>query len=113
MTGFIVSVFPFRNRVSSKEAFEGLELGERKLSRPALRGPGGRKVAWLLGNQRPKNGIGRSRRNQKSPAVVFLVYAYSAMLKWATRQQAYSFARHIWPSISETNVMGSTAPPLR
>src|SRR5262250_1161360 len=51
MTGFIVSVFPFRNRVSSKEAFEGLELGERKLSRPVLRGPGGRKVAWLLGNQ--------------------------------------------------------------
>src|ERR1700752_3172978 len=50
MTGFIVSVFPFRNRVSSKEAFEGLELGERKLSRPVLRGPGGRKVAWLLGN---------------------------------------------------------------
>jgi hypothetical protein len=39
MTGFIVSVFPFRNRVSSKEAFEGLELGERKLSRPVLRGP--------------------------------------------------------------------------
>ena len=26
MTGFIVSVFPFRNRVSSQEAFEGLEL---------------------------------------------------------------------------------------
>ena len=50
MTGFIVSVFPSRNRVSSKEAFEGLELGERKLSRPVLRGPGGRKVAWLLGN---------------------------------------------------------------
>jgi hypothetical protein len=50
MTGFIVSVFPFRNRVSSKEAFEGLELGEGKLSRPVLRGPGGRKAAWLLGN---------------------------------------------------------------
>jgi hypothetical protein len=49
MTGFIVSVFPFRNRVSSKEAFEGLELGEGKLSRPVLRGPGGRKTAWLLG----------------------------------------------------------------
>jgi len=49
MTGFIVSVFPFRNRVSSKEAFEGLELGEGKLSRPVLRGPGGCKVAWLLG----------------------------------------------------------------
>jgi hypothetical protein len=50
MTGFIVNVFPFRNRVSSKEAFEGLELGEGKLSRPVLRGPGGRKAAWLLGN---------------------------------------------------------------
>src|SRR5260370_38419658 len=50
MTGFIVSVFPFRNRVSSKEAFEELELGEGKPSRPVLRGPGGRKAAWLLGN---------------------------------------------------------------
>jgi hypothetical protein len=50
MTGFIVSVFLFRNRVSSQEAFEGLELGEGKLSRPILRGPGGRKAAWLLGN---------------------------------------------------------------
>jgi len=49
MTGFIVSVFPFRNRVSSKEAFEGLELGDGKPSRPVLRGPGGRKAAWLLG----------------------------------------------------------------
>ena len=48
MTGFIVSVFPFRNRVSPKEAFEGLELGEGKLSRPVLRGTGGRKAAWLL-----------------------------------------------------------------
>ena len=52
MTGFIVSVFPFRNRVSSKEAFEGLELGEGKPSRPVLRGPGGRKAAWLLGSYR-------------------------------------------------------------
>jgi hypothetical protein len=50
MTGFIVNVLPFRNRVSSKEAFEGLELGEGKPSRPVLRGPGGRKAAWLLGN---------------------------------------------------------------
>jgi len=53
MTGFIVSVFPFRNRVSPKEAFEGLELGEGKLSRPVLRGPGGRKAAWLLGSYQP------------------------------------------------------------
>jgi len=51
MTGFIVSVFPFRNRVSSKEAFAVLELGEGKLSRPVLRGPGGRKTAWLLGQK--------------------------------------------------------------
>jgi len=50
MTGFIVSVFPFQNRVSPKEAFEGLELGEGKPSRPVLRGPGGRKAAWLLGS---------------------------------------------------------------
>ena len=48
MTRFIVSVFSFRNRVSFKEAFEGLELGEGKLSRPVLRGPGGRKAARLL-----------------------------------------------------------------
>ncbi len=49
MTGFIVSVFPFRNRFSLLEAFEGLELGEGKLSPPVLRVPGGRKAAWLLG----------------------------------------------------------------
>ena len=55
MTGFIVSVFPFRNRVSSTEAFEGLELGEGKLSRPVLRGPGGRKAAWLLGSYPPSS----------------------------------------------------------
>jgi hypothetical protein len=50
MTGFIVNVFPSRNRVSYEEAFEGLELGEGKPSRPVLRGPGDRKAAWLLGN---------------------------------------------------------------
>jgi hypothetical protein len=33
MTGFIVNVLPFRNRVSSKEAFEGLALSEGKRSR--------------------------------------------------------------------------------
>jgi len=49
MTGFTVSVFPFRNLVSPKEAFEGLELGEGQPSRPVLRGPGGRKAAGLLG----------------------------------------------------------------
>jgi len=57
MTGFIVSVFPFRNRVSPKEAFEGLELGEGKPSRPVLRGPGGRKAAWLLGSNAANPGL--------------------------------------------------------
>jgi hypothetical protein len=50
MTGFIVSVSPFRNRVSPTEAFGGLELGEGNPSRPVLRGPGGRKAPWLLGS---------------------------------------------------------------
>ena len=50
MTGSIASVFSFRNRVSAKEAFEGLELGAGKLSRPVLRGPRSRKAAWLLGS---------------------------------------------------------------
>ena len=49
MTGFIVSVFPFRNRASSKGAFEGLELGEGKPSRPVLRGLGSREAARPLG----------------------------------------------------------------
>src|ERR1700739_110228 len=57
MTGFIVSVFPFRNRVSPKEAFEGLELGEGKPSRPVLRGPRGRKAAWLLDSYLPGSGF--------------------------------------------------------
>src|SRR5437879_13563475 len=66
MTGFIVCVFPFRNRVSSTEAFEGLELGEGKLSRPVLRGPGGRKAAWLLGDRVAMS----SYPNQYRPRVV-------------------------------------------
>ena len=49
MTEFIASVFTYRNRVSSQEAFEGLEPDEGKLSRPVLRGPGSREAAWLLG----------------------------------------------------------------
>ena len=55
MTGHIVSVFPFRNRVSPAEAFEGLELGEGKLSRPVLRGPGGRKTASSCVTHRETN----------------------------------------------------------
>src|SRR5580692_3072473 len=38
MTWFTTSVFLSRNRVSPKEAFEGLELCERKLSCTVLRG---------------------------------------------------------------------------
>jgi hypothetical protein len=50
MTGFIANLFPYRNRVSSTEAFEGLEPGERKLSCPVLRGLGSREAARLLGS---------------------------------------------------------------
>lgn len=71
MTGFIVNVSPFRNRVSSKEAFEGLELGEGKPSRPVLRGPGGRKAAWLLGDERWLS-KGRDKREKgKQPGSSF------------------------------------------
>jgi hypothetical protein len=50
MTGFIASAFLSRNRVSLKEAFEGLELCERKLSRTVLRGLDGSNPVRLLGN---------------------------------------------------------------
>jgi hypothetical protein len=36
MTGFMTGVLLYRNRVSAKEAFEGLEPGEGKLSCPFL-----------------------------------------------------------------------------
>ena len=68
MTGFIVSVFPFRNRVSSKEAFEGLELGEGKPSRPVLRGLGGRKAAWLLGSIPIRKKWAAHRRGSRTQA---------------------------------------------
>ena len=84
MTGSIVSVSPFRNRVSFKEAFEGLELGEGKLSRPVLRGPGGREAAWLLGKVphstcllgelgagRTEEGIGHRGTERPSAEAVF------------------------------------------
>ena len=50
MTWFTTSVFLSRNRVSPKEAFEGLELCERKLSCTVLRGLGGSNPVRLLGN---------------------------------------------------------------
>jgi hypothetical protein len=48
-TGFIASIFPSRNRVSPKEAFEGPEPYYGKLSRPVLRGLGRSNGGWLLG----------------------------------------------------------------
>jgi hypothetical protein len=50
MTGFIASAFLSRNRVSLKEAFEGLELCERKLSCTVLRGLDGSDPVRLLGH---------------------------------------------------------------
>jgi hypothetical protein len=49
MTGFTTNVFLSRNRVSPKEAFEGLELRERKLSCTVLRGLDGSNPVRLLG----------------------------------------------------------------
>jgi len=48
MTGFIASTFLSRNRVSLKEAFEGLELCEGKLSCTVLRGLDGSNPVRLL-----------------------------------------------------------------
>jgi hypothetical protein len=50
MTGFTTNVFLSRNRVSPKEAFEGLELCERKLSCTVLRGLDGSNPVRLLGD---------------------------------------------------------------
>ena len=50
-TRFIANIFPSRNRLSTKEAFEGLELCAGKLARVVLRGPDGRKAVRLLGWQ--------------------------------------------------------------
>jgi hypothetical protein len=49
-TGFIVTAFLSRNRVSLKEAFEGLELCEGKLSCTVLRGLDGSNPVRLLDN---------------------------------------------------------------
>ncbi len=48
MTGFTASEFLSRNRVSLKEAFEGLELCEGKLSCTVLRGLDGSNPVRLL-----------------------------------------------------------------
>src|ERR1700730_14835520 len=48
MIGFIASEFLSRNRVSLKEAFEGLELCEGKLSCTVLRGLDGSNPVRLL-----------------------------------------------------------------
>jgi len=92
MTGFIVSVFPFRNRVSSKEAFEGLELGEGRPSRPVLRGPGGRKAAWILGNylirRTTETGLARCSRNldQRQRIIPFpAAHRRGPVLQWLRR----------------------------
>jgi hypothetical protein len=56
MTGFIANEFLSRNRVSLKEAFEGLELCERKLSCTVLRlrGLDGSNPVRLLGKSGPR-----------------------------------------------------------
>ena len=48
-TGFTANVFPYHIRVSLKEAFEGPEPDDGRLSRPVLRGPAPSNGGWLLG----------------------------------------------------------------
>src|SRR5215469_1331830 len=48
-TGFTAYIFPYRSRVSLKEAFEGPEPDEGKLSRPVLRGLAPSNGGGLLG----------------------------------------------------------------
>ena len=48
-TRFTANVFPYRHRVSLKEAFEGPEPDDGKLSRPVLRGPAPSNGDRLLG----------------------------------------------------------------
>src|SRR5258708_11962005 len=62
-TRFIASIFPSRNRVSPKEAFEGLELCAGKLACTVLRGLGPRNAVRLLDPQ-------ERRRNRE--ATVYL-----------------------------------------
>src|SRR5260370_32613975 len=50
-TRFIASIFPSRNRVSHKEAFEGLELCAGKLACTVLRGLGPSNGVRLLDSQ--------------------------------------------------------------
>src|SRR3984957_14037006 len=49
-TGFIANIFPYRNRVSLKAAFEGPEPYDGKLSRPVLRGLAPSNGGRLLGD---------------------------------------------------------------
>jgi hypothetical protein len=102
MTGFIVNVFPFRNRVSYKEAFEGLELGEGKPSRPVLRGPGGRKAAWLLGNYggpKVRDRLCQLIRQHQLDANLVKSYAVdfcgTKTLREASREQVEAFVVHL------------------
>ncbi len=115
MTGFIVSVFPFRNRVSSTEAFEVLELGEGKLSRPVLRGPGGRKAAWLLGHV-PQN---RCFREDSSPTARCTLISPTSAIRTPMFVGSLTFfgsesVRNAGMRILRVKIAGtSTAPLLR
>ncbi len=54
MTRFTARIFPYQSRVSLKEAFEGLEPDEGKLSRPVLRGLALSNEGRLLGYRSPQ-----------------------------------------------------------
>ena len=56
-TGFTANAFPYHIRVSLKEAFEGPEPDDGKLSRPVLRGPAPSNGGWLLGDRMERSGM--------------------------------------------------------
>jgi RNA-directed DNA polymerase len=70
-TGFTVSAFPYRSRVSPKEAFAVLELCAGKLACTVLRGPDPSNGVWLLGATKERR-WGRVRALQR-----LLTHSYS------------------------------------
>lgn len=69
MTGFNASAFLSRNRVCPKEAFEGLDLCERKLSCTILRGLDGNNPVRLLDHPAKMQGKGLTGEGLHGPMV--------------------------------------------
>jgi len=73
-TGFAAKVFPYHNHVSLKEALEGPEPDEGKLSRPVLRGLAPSNGGRLLG--------GRGKRADNFLTVLYQIDSGCRRLLW-------------------------------